>query len=79
MGLIGCRLYLKPFCHTVHLAQENRVSQEAIRVVEDAIYECLRLKARLEPHGSSESDLLLDMLLLTLGRQLAALLGDATH
>ena len=56
-------------------ALEQCVDREKIQALEAAIDLCLEARARLGSDGSSRTCLLLDMLLLDLGRQLAEVTG----
>ena len=58
------------------MAIEVRVDEEVIGAIGDAVDLLIQARERLEPHTSSKTRLLLDMLLLDLGEQLAALTED---
>jgi hypothetical protein len=61
----------KTRCHTINLAREKRVHPDPIRTFDDAIEHIIKAREKLKSLGSTQSQLLIDMLLLSLGQDLA--------
>lgn len=62
--------------HTGEMAIEVGVEEEIIGAIGDAVDLLIQARERLEPHTSSKTRLLLDMLLLDLAEQLVAFTGN---
>ena len=59
------------------MTNEIGVGEEVVGAIGDAVDLLIQARERLEPHTSSKTRLLLDMLLLDLAEQLAGFAGDA--